>query len=330
MKRLRLPGILAGILFLNCNKLYAAKIGDITTTSWTDQVIRFISLKDPSIQIALLGVVLLGICCGLLGSFLVVRQKALLGDALSHAVLPGIVIGFLWNMDKDPLSLFIGATISGFIGIYVINILKKTTILKEDSLLGLILTGFYALGICLLTMVQNIPIGHQAGLDKYLFGQAAALSWNDIKLMALVTTFSIGTIWIFYKELLVSSFDPEFALSTGLNKNFLNGFLMLLVAFTIVISIKAVGVVLVSAMLIIPASTAVLLTNQLHKIIFLSMGIGLASAIMGVFLSFMAHNLPTGPFMVISGATIFSIVFLCAPRKGIISRLLEYRRRSVH
>lgn len=319
-----------GIIILSCNSLYAAKISEVTNTHWTDQIVRFISLKDPSVQVALIGVSLLGICCGLLGSFMVVRQRALFGDTLSHAVLPGVVIGFLWNMEKDPLSLFIGAIISGFIGLYVITVLKKTTILKEDSLMGLTLTGFYALGICLLTMVQNMNTGNQSGLDKYLFGQASSLSWGDIKLIAIVTILSIGVIWIFYKELLVSSFDSEFAHSTGLSKYFLNDILMLLVASSIVISIKAVGIVLVSAMLIIPAATAVLLTNSLHKVIFIAMGIGLISAVLGAFLSFIAHNLPTGPFMVISGAIIFILAFLFAPEKGLIPQWLSHHGDSVH
>lgn len=311
-------------------QLHAAKISEVTDIRWTEQIFRFLTLKDPSIQVALIGVILLGICCGLLGSFMVVRQRALFGDTLSHAVLPGVVIGFLWNMEKDPLTLFIGATISGFIGLYVITVLKKTTILKEDSLMGLTLTGFYALGICLLTMVQNIPSGNQAGLDKYLFGQASSLSWDDIKLIAIVTALSIILIWLFYKELLVNSFDAEFAHSTGLNKYFLNDLLMLLVASSIVISIKAVGIVLVSAMLIIPAATAVLLTNSLHKVIFLATGIGLLSAVLGAFLSFIAHNLPTGPFMVISGATIFILAFLFAPEKGLIPQWLSQRGNSLH
>lgn len=322
--------VLFGILFLSNGGLYAAKISEVSNIHWLDQAIRFASLKDPSVQIALIGVALLGICCGLLGSFLVVRQRALFGDTLSHAVLPGVVIGFLWNMEKDPLTLFIGATISGFIGLYVIMVLKKTTVLKEDSLMGLTLTGFYALGICLLTMVQNMNSGNQSGLDKYLFGQASSLSWDDIKLIATVTIVSLGVIWVFYKELLMSSFDAEFARSTGLSKYFLNDLLMLLVASSIVISIKAVGIVLVSAMLIIPASTAVLLTDSLHKVIFLAMGIGLISAILGAFLSFVAHNLPTGPFMVISGAVIFTLAFLFAPQKGFIPRWLAHRGGSVH
>lgn len=303
------------IFLTTFNQCHAAKIGEIAPIQWQEQALRFLTFKDPSLQIVLLGVIILGIGCGLLGSFLIVRQKALFSDALSHAVLPGIVIAFLWNMEKNPWILLLGAMLSGLVGVFVIILLKKTTVLKEDSILGLVLTGFYAVGICLLTMLQNIPIGHQAGLDKYLFGQAAALSWEDIKLMSIVTCLSILTIWLFYKELLVNSFDPEFAYSTGLKKYFLDELLFMLVTLTIVISIKAVGVILVSAMLIIPASTAILLTNRLHKVIFISIAFGLISAFVGTFISFIMHNLPTGPFMVITGAFLFIIIFIFSSKK---------------
>ncbi|PWU04316.1 MAG: manganese ABC transporter [Verrucomicrobia bacterium] len=312
MKRI---GVILGFFLVFLNFCYGAKIGDVTTLDWREQAVRFITFKDPTLQIVLLGVIILGICCGLLGSFLIVRKKALFSDALSHAVLPGIVIGFLCHMEKNPVSLLIGAVISGLIGIWVINVLKRTTVLKEDSLLGLILTGFYAIGICLLTMLQNVPVGHQSGLDKYLFGQAAALSWGDVALMGSVTFLSIVLILCFYKELLVSSFDQEFALSTGLKKYFLDDLLLMLVTLTIVISIKAVGIVLVSAMLIIPASTAILITNRLHKVILLAIGFGLISAVVGTFLSFIMHNLPTGPFMVIVGAILFVVTFGLSLRK---------------
>lgn len=308
------------ILILFSGNLHAAKIGEVTQTHWIDQVRSFVVLQGISIRIALIGAILLGISCGLLGSFMVVRRKALMGDTIAHAVLPGIVIGFLWTMEKNPLYMFIGAVISGFLGTYVINRIKRATILKEDSSMGLVLTGFYAVGICLITMVQNIPTGHQAGLDKYLFGQAAALAWSDIWLMSGVTILSLLLITVFYKEFLVTSFDDGFARSIGVTRFFFNEILMLLVAFTMVISIKAVGVILVSAMLIMPAATAIMLTNRMHVMITIAIGIGILSAVMGTFLSFIAHNLPTGPFMVVFGAVVFALVFFFSPTNGLITQ----------
>jgi len=310
--------------------LFAAKIGDISTLSWKDQAFRFFTFQDPSVRIALLGSVLLGISCGLLGAFLVVRSKSLFGDTLSHAVLPGIALGFLWNMEKNPINLFIGATIAGVLGVFAVNRIRSTTILKEDSSMGLVLSSFYALGILLLTMIQNIPNAHQAGLDKFLFGQASAISEHDLVLMAIVTLLSIIIIVFFFKEFLTISFDSAFSTAVGIPRRTLESILMTLVAFSIVISLQAVGVVLISAMLIIPPATALLVTNRFQSMILLSVLLGLISAIFGTFFSFTAHNLPTGPFMVVSAALIFVLTLFFAPRKGIIAQWRTHREPSIH
>src|SRR5688572_14557061 len=154
---------------------HAARIGDITQTSILDQAIRFFTFQDPAVRSALMGSILLGISCGLLGSFIVVRKMALMGDALSHAVLPGVAVGFLWTMSKNPIAIFVGATVAGLLGTVVVGAIKQTTRLKEDTSLGLVLAAFFAVGICLLTMIQHMPLGNQSGIDKFLFGQAAAI-----------------------------------------------------------------------------------------------------------------------------------------------------------
>src|SRR5687767_4979983 len=127
---------------------HAAKIGDIVQTNIFEQAVNFFTFREPAVRYALLGSMLLGICCGLLGSFIVVRKMALVGDALSHAVLPGVAVGFLWNLSKDPLAIFIVATIAGLIGTTVVTLIKDTTRLKEDTALGLVLASFFAVGIC--------------------------------------------------------------------------------------------------------------------------------------------------------------------------------------
>src|SRR5687767_638174 len=209
----------------------AARIGDIAQTSVLDQAIRFFTFQDPSVRLALMGSILLGISCGLLGSFIVVRKMALMGDALSHAVLPGVAIGFLWSMSKNPVSIFIGATIAGLLGTVVVGAIKQTTRLKEDTSLGLVLAAFFAVGICLLTMIQHQPNGNQSGIDKFLFGQAAAISENDVALMAVVTTLIVIAIVGLFKEFLVTSFDGGFARSLGWPVRILHYTLMLLLAF---------------------------------------------------------------------------------------------------
>lgn len=306
----------------------AARIGDLSTTSVWEQALRFFTFQDPSVRYALLGSALLGISCGLLGSFIVVRKMALVGDALSHAVLPGVAIGFLWNMSKDPVAIFVGATVVGLIGTAVVNWIKHTTHLKEDTALGLVLAVFFAVGICLLTMIQRLPTGNKSGLDKFLFGQAASIGEKDVLLMAIVTAVSIFLIAVFYKEFLVTSFDPGFAHSVGFRVQLFHYGLMLLVAFAVVIALQAVGVVLVSAMLITPAAAAYLLTDRLSRMLWLASLFGMFAGAVGAFFSFLGPNLPTGPFMVLGASALFALAFFFAPRHGVMMRWLRQRSRS--
>src|SRR5688572_9631957 len=307
---------------------HAAKIGDLVQTNILEQAIDFFTFREPAVRFALLGSMLLGICCGLLGSFIVVRKMALVGDALSHAVLPGVALGFLWNMSKDPLAIFIGATIAGLLGAAVVTLIKQTTRLKEDAALGLVLASFFAVGICLLTMIQRLPNANKSGIDKFLFGQAAAISRDDVILMAAVTAFAILAIWIFYKEFLVTSFDATFARVAGFPAQLIHYALMLLLAFAVVIALQAVGVVLVSAMLITPAAAAYLLTDRMSRMLWLAAFFGMAAGAVGAFLSYLGPNLPTGPFMVLGATTVFVIAFLFGPRHGVVMRWWRQRSRA--
>ncbi len=224
------------------------------------------------------------------------------GDALSHAVLPGVALGFLWNMSKDPVAIFIGATLAGLLGTAVVGAIKHTTKLKEDAALGLVLAAFFSVGICMVTMIQRLPTGNKSGVDKFLFGQAAALGAEDVKLMAIVTVLTLTVISLFYKQFLVTSFDAGFARVTGVPVQLFHHGLMLMLAFAVVIALQAVGVVLVSAMLITPAAAAYLLTDRLHRMLFLAAVFGMLSGAAGSFFSFLGPSLPTGPFMVLGPA----------------------------
>jgi manganese/zinc/iron transport system permease protein len=299
---------------------HAARIAELGDSNLWDQAARYFSLQDPSVRYSLLGSVLLGICCGLLGSFIVVRKMALVGDALSHAVLPGVACGFLWGMSKDPVAIFIGATAAGLLGTAVVHWIVQTTRLKEDAALGLVLATFFAVGICLLTMIQQLPTGSKSGLDKFLFGQAAALGKDDITLMGAVTALAVVTVFLFYKEFLLTSFDPAFARAAGLPAQLIHYVLMLLLAFAVVIALQAVGVVLVSAMLITPASAAYLLTDRLSRMLWLAAIFGIGAGALGSFLSFLSPTLPTGPFMVLGATLVFLLAFFLAPRHGLVMR----------
>jgi ABC-type Mn2+/Zn2+ transport system permease subunit/Mn-dependent DtxR family transcriptional regulator len=320
--------VFSSFLALSTAPAHAARIGDLVTTDVLGQALRFFTFQDPSVRYALIGSVLLGITCGLLGSFIVIRKMALMGDTLSHAVLPGVALGFLWNLSKDPVAILIGATLAGLLGTALVHLIKQSTHLKEDTALGLVLAVFFAVGICLFTMIQRLPNGNKSGIDKFLFGQAAAIGAADVKLMTVVMVLAVVSVAVFYKEFLVTSFDSAFARSIGIPVQLFHYFLMLLVAFSVVISLQAVGVVLVSAMLITPAAAAYLLTDRLHRMLFLAALFGMGAGSVGAFFSFLGPNLPTGPFMVLGATCVFAAAFLFGPRHGVIMRWFRRRSRS--
>jgi manganese/zinc/iron transport system permease protein len=321
--------LLFSILYLlSASPAEAARIGDIAETSFWEQAARFFSFRDPAVRYALIGSILLGVSCGLLGGFIVVRKMALFGDALSHAVLPGVAIGFLWSMTKDPVAIFVGATVAGLLGAGAVHLVKSTTRLKEDTALGLVLASFFAVGICLVTIIQRLPTGNKSGIDKFLFGQAAAIGAGDVRLMAVVTALAVVIVLLFYKEFLVTSFDMQFARVIGFPAHAIHYVLMLLLAFAVVTALQAVGVVLVSAMLITPAAAAYLLTDRMDRMLLLSSLFGLLAGVTGSFLSFLGNNLPTGPFMVLGATAVFGMAFMFGPRHGVVCRWWKQRSRS--
>lgn len=316
-------------LFLFCPPmLMAARISELNETSLAERAVRFFTFQDPSLRFALLGSILLGISCGLMGAFLVVRKLALMSDALSHAVLPGVALGFLWNMTRDPVAIFIGATVAGLLGAGLVQAIRNTTRQKEDAALGFVLASFFAVGVCLVTMIQNLPGGNKSGLDKFLFGQAAALGRADVWLLAGVAVLAVGTVAVFSKEFLVTSFDEAFARSVGIPAKVFHYLLMVLLAFAIVSSLQAVGVVLVAAMLVIPAAAAYLLTDRMGLMLVLSAVFGVATGAVGAFFSFVGRNLPTGPLMVLAATAVFLGALFFGPRHGVVAKWWRHRSRS--
>lgn len=304
----------------------AARITEIDQSTAYDRAVAFLTFSDPSVFYAVLGSLLLGGCCGLMGTYLVVRKLSLMGDSLSHAVLPGVALGFLWNMRKDTFAIFVGAVSAGLIGSLVMRALRATTRHKEDAVLGFVLASFFAVGIGLVTMLQNLPGGDKSGLDKYMFGQAAAIGHGDLVLLAIVSALVVGAVSLFHKEYLLVSFDPGFARTLGLRLRWIDFSLMTLVAFAIVSALQAVGVVLVSALLVIPAATATLLAGRLSRVLVLAALLGVVSAGAGTFGSYVGHNLPTGPLITLAAATIFGLIFIFGPRHGLFTR---WRRERV-
>ncbi len=293
------------------------------TNDWWELVGRFLTLRDPFVRAAVLGAVLLGINGGMLGTFLVVRRMALVGDTLAHAVLPGVVGGYLWNLSKDPAAMLVGAVIAGVLGTALMNAVTATTKLKADAAQGLVLTGFFAVGVCLIAL---LPPGNKGGVDKFLFGQLAAVSAQDLGFMVKSTVSTLIFTCLAYRGLLVLSFDPVFGRLCGLPIRWLHYGLMLLMTLGIVVAMESVGVVLVSALLVIPASAASLLSHRLHYLLPLAALFGVLAALAGTFFSFVGDGLPAGPMVVLCAASIFVLASLFGPRDGVVSKWLRLRR----
>jgi manganese/zinc/iron transport system permease protein len=276
----------------------------------------------------LLGATMLGALGGLLGSFALLRRQSLLGDALAHAALPGVVLAFLLTGSKAPLPLFAGALATGLLASLAILATVRWSRVKEDAAMGIVLSVFFGIGIVLLTYIQKLPSGNQSGLDKFLFGQAATLVEEDLKVMAVLGGVVLAVVLLFYKEFKLLSFDPGFGASLGLPVRTLDVLLTLLLVVVVVVGLQTVGVVLIVATLITPAAAARQWTDRLGAMILLSAGLGAASGVAGSMASATIPRLPTGPVIVLvaSVALIGSLLF--APRRGILWALLQERRAT--
>lgn len=291
--------------------------------------------RFDSADCVLWGAVLLGVACGVLGSFVVLRRQSLLGDAIGHAVLPGVVAGFLLAGSKSTPALMLGATIAGLLAAGLIALLQRTTVLKSSECMGVVFTGFYAVGIMLIKRLQNSQASGQAGLDRFLFGQIVGISEQDLLLMAAVAAAALACVVIFWRTLAVSSFDADFAAAAGTPAVRVEILLTALLTVAIVIGIQAVGVVLVAAMLVTPAATAYLLTDRLHRMVILSAAFGVVAGVTGIVLSLLlarpGRDMPTGATIVLSAGAIFTAVILFSPAHGVlprVARLVRKRRRT--
>lgn len=283
-------------------------------------------ISDYTIRNITLGTAALGAICGMLGSFAVLRKQSLLGDAISHAALPGIAIAFLLTQTKDNNMLLIGALVSGLIGTIWISGIVRRTHLKTDTALGIVLSVFFGFGMLLLTYIQKLPNANQAGLDKYLFGQAATLMKSDVKLLIYVTGGALLVLLLFWKELKVMLFDPDYSKTLGINTRFLDILITTFIVLAIVLGLQTVGVVLMSAMLLAPAAAARQWTNRLEVMLIIASVFGILAGVFGTAISTMESNLATGPVIVIVATVFVLLSFLFAPSRGLIAREVKFYR----
>jgi ABC-type Mn2+/Zn2+ transport system permease subunit len=269
---------------------------------------------------ALAAAVLLGLCCGTLGAFVVVRRLALTGDMLSHAVLPGIVAGLVWSAERNPVLVLGAAMIAGLLGSALMQAIQRTTRLKQDAALGIVLSVFFAVGIAMISMKQP------SGVQAYLYGQAAAIDRSDLKLLAMVTVATLGMTAGLFRVLHLNAFDAGFARLLGYPVIWLDRFFYFLLTASIVVAMQAVGVVLISAMLIAPAAAALKLSHKFGRVVTASCLIGAMGASAGVWISGAKEGVPTGPVMALSVCALFALVSLFAPRDGLLAKAVRQLR----
>ncbi|MBX7247209.1 MAG: metal ABC transporter permease [Candidatus Sumerlaeaceae bacterium] len=283
---------------------------------------------NHTLQTVAMGSAALGIVSGVLGAFAVLRKQSLLGDAMSHAALPGIALIFLLTGSKAPLMLVLGAALSGWLGILLIMLIVNTTRIKSDSALGIIMSVFFGTGLVLLTFIQKRPDASQAGLDRFLFGQAAALLRSDVVTIAALGGVALAMVSILWKEFKLLSFDRDFGATLGYPMAFLDVLLTSFVVLAVVLGLQTVGVVLMSALIVAPAAAARQWTDRLGTMVLLSGLIGAVSGTTGAVISSAADRLPTGPMVVLMASLIVAVSLLMAPRRGLVWAWLRHRANN--
>jgi manganese/zinc/iron transport system permease protein len=281
---------------------------------------------DYTLRNVALGSMLLGIVSGVLGSFAVLRRQGLLGDALAHAALPGIAIAFMLTGSRNTIVLLLGAGLAGWIGTMLFLRIVKDTTISEDTALGVILSTFFGVGILLLTLIQNQNNADQAGLNRYLFGQAAALVASNVRTFAILGGLAFLILILFYKEFKLLSFDADFAASIGLRTRSLDILLTSLLVVAVMIGLQTVGVVLMAAMVIGPGAAARQWTDRLVTMLLLAGSFGALAGVTGAVISVQAARLPTGPMIILALTTIVLVSLFFAPRHGYLPEYLRHRR----
>ena len=282
-------------------------------------------LQSYTTQMVLLGTALLGLASGIAGTFAVLRKESLIGDGLSHAALPGVVIAFLLTGIKDIEVLIIGAALSSITAAWLITITVENSKIKFDGALATILSAFFGLGMVLLTYVQSLNNAGQAGLSKFIFGQAATILARDVYITSVAALIIIVLTALFWKELKLISFDVEYAKTLQIPVTFTLILYRSLLIMTIIIGIQSVGAILISSLLIAPAVGARQWTNKLGTMCILAGFFGMVSAIGGTIWSTSVQKLPTGPAIIVILSVIVLLSLIFAPNRGI---LWQYRKNK--
>ncbi|MES0825804.1 metal ABC transporter permease [Ruegeria sp. SCP11] len=284
-----------------------------------------------------IGATLLGISAGVTGTFLFLRKRALVSDAISHATLPGVCLAFMVLVafggdGRNLIGLLAGSAISAWIGLLCMNWLTRRTRLAEDAAIGAVLSVFFGLGIVLLTVIQTMGVGRQAGLEGFLLGSTAGMLWADALIIAIGGAATLALVMIIRRPMTMVAFDPEYAAARGLPVHRVDLAMMGLVMAVTVVGLKIVGLILIVALLIIPPVTARFWTERSDRVVLLAGLSGGLAGYLGAALSASAPNLPTGPIIVLVSFGFFALSLLFAPVRGVLAAVLQHLKfqRRVH
>lgn len=277
------------------------------------------------------GAMLLGIAAGATGTFLFLGKRALVSDAISHATLPGVALAFIVMVafggeGRSLPGLLLGSAITSAIGLLCVSALTYRTRLSEDAAIGAVLSVFFGFGIVLLTVVQSMSAGRQAGLESFLLGSTAGMLWNDALVIALGGALVLLAVFILRRPMTMVAFDPEFSAGAGMDIRRTELAMMGLAMAITVVGLKIVGLILIVALLIIPAVAARFWSHRVHRVVLLAGAFGGVSGYAGAAISATAPALPTGPIIVLVAFAIFLLSLLVAPARGVLAAMLRHRR----
>ncbi|MEX2672670.1 MAG: iron chelate uptake ABC transporter family permease subunit [Phycisphaeraceae bacterium] len=301
-----------------------------------DDMLRVLSFRDYNTRVVVGGVTLLGLAAGTIGVFALLRKRSLMADAVAHATLPGIAAAFLvaaafGHTGRSLPVLLGGATLAGLVGMGTVLAIRHTTRIKDDAALGIVLSVFFGLGVALLGIVQQLPGGNAAGIDRFILGQAAALSATDAWTMLVAAAVIAFACLVLYKEFALICFDAQYASAQGWAVLAIDVLMMAMVVAVTVIGLQAVGLVLVVGLLIIPPAAARFWTDRLFPMVVTAALIGAGSGFLGALVSAMFPRMPTGPVIVLVCAMFFIVSLLAGPRRGVVAQLVRHisvRRRT--
>lgn len=292
------------------------------------EIAAFFSFSEPNVKVVFWGSLLLCAISGLVGTFTFLRKRSLLGDVISHSVLPGIALAFMLGQQKNPLYLLIGATITGWISTFLVDYITKKSKIKNDTAIALILSVFFGVGVLLLTHIQHSGNAAQSGLDQFIFGRASAMNMGDVWLFAIVGLVITILVLIFFRGLSLLSFDENYSQSIGFPIELLKLILSITTVITVAMGVQAVGVVLMSALLITPAACARFWTNKITYLALLAVLLSGLSGVIGSAISYTYNGMPTGPWIVVVISLFAFISAFIGTEQGLSKKLIQRNQNN--